>query len=153
MAQSVDGPPPLRAGGDVGHRGGGQVQKTGSSLYCRVQAREISNECAGLRLQRSDLQRRFDYYPQSAQRSGVELVQVVAGNVLHHLAAGLGLDAVGAQHADADKPVSRRAVGVGQGPGSRRWTEYRRRSPVLGRALPAARTCPPMPVLPEGRSR
>ena len=66
--------------------------------------------------QRRELERRLGDHAERAQRSDVQLVHVVAGDVLHHAPARLADRAVRMHDAHADQPVARRAVRVPQRP-------------------------------------
>ena len=63
-----------------------------------------------------ELERRADDRSEAAKRAGHQLRQVVAGDVLHDLAAGAGEGAVGRRDLHADDEVARRAVTMTQRP-------------------------------------
>ena len=97
--------------------------------------------------------------PEPAARAGEELAEVVAGDVLHHLAARARDRAVGEHDGDADHEVAHRAEAMPQRPGevARQAGSERRVArrverehlPVPGRAAPAA----PTAASPPRRSR
>ena len=78
----------------------------------------VRRTCNAHRLRRpgigDELERRADDRGEAAERSGHQLRQVVAGDVLHDLAAGLRQHAVGRRQLDADHEIARRAVAVAQ---------------------------------------
>jgi hypothetical protein len=69
-------------------------------------------------LRRARVEAKGDLHDQAerAERAGEQLREVVAGDVLDHLAAGLGDRAVRQSHGDAHDQVARRAVAVAQRP-------------------------------------
>ena len=73
--------------------------------------------------------------PQRPERAGEQLAQVVARDVLDHLAAGAGHRAVGADHGDPDQQVPWRPVAQPPRPGSPGGQR-----PTDGRAPPCRRT-------------
>ena len=76
---------------------------------------------------------------EGAEGADDQLAEVVAGDVLDHPAAGLGDDAVGADHGDADQQVARGADDEPRGARRRRWRGCRRWwRPARSRRGPAA---------------
>ena len=74
---------------------------------------------AGLR-ERVQPERHLDDHAERSVRTGEQLAQVVPGDVLDHLAAGLGHDTVGPDHGRADDEVANRSVQQPGRPGRRR---------------------------------
>ena len=87
-----------------------------ASRYRCGEGRKGRQQHPRIRVVGQELERGFDDHSQSAQRAGVKLIKVVAGDILDHLAARLGGHAFGGHDADADKPFPRQPIGVGQRP-------------------------------------
>ena len=77
-------------------------------------------------------ERRLGDQAERAVGAGEQLAEVVAGDVLHDLAAGLGDGAVGPDHGDADEQVARRAVAEAQRACGAGRDQRRRSSPLIG---------------------
>ena len=80
----------------------------GRAAVSAIRAVERDRRRRGRR--RMQAERGFGYQAERAVGPGVQLAEVVARNVLHDLAAGLGDGAVGPDHGDADQQVAGAAV-------------------------------------------
>ena len=116
-AAGVPGQPPYRRA--VDHLQALRRENLGYEGACGVNSGSDRGEGGYQRRpnfgQGSQLKGCFYDNAQSAQGAGIKLVQVIAGDVLDHLAAGFGFHPLGAHHADADEPVPGRSVGIAEG--------------------------------------
>ena len=85
----------------------GQPQRRGPGLFG---GRALDSQQSLTLRPRPNLERRFDDDAQRTQRTAVQLGHIVAGHVLHDLAAALDERAVHAGNADADQEITHRPL-------------------------------------------
>ncbi len=94
-----------------------RVRQRRSSPRQHARAARVADRGRRLGRQRVEAHRHLDDRAERPVGAGEQLGQVVAGDVLDHLAAALGDGAVGERHAHADHEVARAAEARAQRPG------------------------------------